>query len=124
MFTVFLILLITFFFSHLLILFFIFIFYTALEQKLVAMENAEQVAAYLKEKGCVSAIPKIIRTGYHALDLVHYFTAGHDEVRAWTIRVSSILLAKHHLIGGTAVIPLFVSFFMRNRLPHFTLFKW
>lgn len=26
------------------------------------------------------------RAGYHALSLVHYFTAGADEVRAWTIR--------------------------------------
>jgi obg-like ATPase 1 len=48
----------------------------------VAMEPAA-ADALCKTKGCVSAIPKIIKTGYHALDLVHYFTAGEDEVRAW-----------------------------------------
>ena len=31
-------------------------------------------------------IPKIIKAGYNALDLIYYFTAGHDEVRCWTIR--------------------------------------
>lgn len=29
---------------------------------------------------------RIIRTGYKTLDLVYFFTAGEDEVRAWTIR--------------------------------------
>lgn len=33
-----------------------------------------------------SMIPKIIKAGYVALDLVYFFTAGHDEVRCWTIR--------------------------------------
>jgi obg-like ATPase 1 len=32
-------------------------------------------------------LPKIIRTGYHAIHLVYFFTAGSDEVRAWTIHV-------------------------------------
>ncbi len=31
-------------------------------------------------------IPKIIKAGYNALDLIYFFTAGHDEVRCWTIR--------------------------------------
>jgi len=34
-------------------------------------------------------IPKIIRAGYNALDLVYFFTAGKDEVRCWTIRKQS-----------------------------------
>lgn len=33
-----------------------------------------------------SMIPKIIKSGYQALDLIYYFTAGADEVRCWTIR--------------------------------------
>eukprot|EP00808_Paulinella_micropora_P007002 g40330.t1 len=37
-------------------------------------------------KGSGSSIPKIIVEGYHALDMIHYFTVGEDEVRAWTIR--------------------------------------
>lgn len=31
-------------------------------------------------------IPKIIKAGYNALDLIYFFTAGTDEVRCWTIR--------------------------------------
>lgn len=31
-------------------------------------------------------IPKIVKAGYNSLDLIYYFTAGHDEVRCWTIR--------------------------------------
>mgnify|MGYP000249321763 CR=1 FL=1 len=33
-----------------------------------------------------SMVPKIIKAGYQALDLVYFFTAGEDEVRCWTIR--------------------------------------
>lgn len=33
-----------------------------------------------------SMVPKIIKAGYHALDLVYFFTAGEDEVRCWTLR--------------------------------------
>lgn len=33
-----------------------------------------------------SSLPKIITTGYQTLQLIYYFTAGEDEVRAWTIR--------------------------------------
>lgn len=31
-------------------------------------------------------VPKIIKAGYQALDIIHFFTAGEDEVRCWTIR--------------------------------------
>eukprot|EP00919_Chromeraceae_sp_WS-2016_P077381 GHVR01183153.1.p1 GENE.GHVR01183153.1~~GHVR01183153.1.p1 ORF type:complete len:135 (+),score=16.07 GHVR01183153.1:499-903(+) len=34
-------------------------------------------------------IPKIIKAGYVALDLIYFFTAGHDEVRCWTVRKQS-----------------------------------
>jgi obg-like ATPase 1 len=33
-----------------------------------------------------SNMPKIITTGYQALQLIYFFTAGPDECRAWTIR--------------------------------------
>ncbi|MBQ2516650.1 MAG: DUF933 domain-containing protein, partial [Desulfovibrio sp.] len=33
-----------------------------------------------------SGLESIIRTGYATLGLASYFTAGPDEVRAWTIR--------------------------------------
>jgi ribosome-binding ATPase YchF (GTP1/OBG family) len=28
----------------------------------------------------------VVVAGYHTLQLVHFFTCGHDEVRAWTIQ--------------------------------------
>mmetsp|Transcript_16865 Transcript_16865/g.47101 ORF Transcript_16865/g.47101 Transcript_16865/m.47101 type:complete len:393 (-) Transcript_16865:222-1400(-) len=57
----------------------------ALEQTLVDMPEDEQ-ASYVKELGAPSALPKIIKTGFSALNLIYFFTAGPDEVRCWTIR--------------------------------------
>lgn len=37
-----------------------------------------------------SVLTKIIKAGYAALQLEYFFTAGPDEVRAWTVRVSSV----------------------------------
>jgi len=37
-------------------------------------------------EGVQSQIPKIIKTGYHHLNLVYFFTCGEDEVKCWTIR--------------------------------------
>lgn len=36
---------------------------------------------------CFSALDKIIVQGYKALQLEYFFTAGPDEVKAWTIQV-------------------------------------
>jgi obg-like ATPase 1 len=49
------------------------------------MEPAE-AAKYCETVGAKSALPRIIKTGYHALQLVHFFTAGEDEVRAWSVK--------------------------------------
>lgn len=57
----------------------------AFEEKLVEM-SAEDREAYCKEKNAESALGKIITAGYHCLDLLHFFTAGEDEVKCWTIR--------------------------------------
>lgn len=44
----------------------------------------------LKEiDGVPSMIPQIIKTGFRSLDLEYFFTAGADEVKAWTIRKHS-----------------------------------
>jgi len=48
--------------------------------------EAEDKEAFVKEKGIDSALGKIINAGYACLDLVHYFTAGADEVKCWTFR--------------------------------------
>jgi len=39
-----------------------------------------------EELGAQTMIHKIVNTGYKALRLIHYFTAGEDEVKCWTIR--------------------------------------
>jgi obg-like ATPase 1 len=57
----------------------------SLESKLVDM-GADQATQYLKEKGTTSIISKVIKTGYNAINLVHFFTSGTDEVRCWTVR--------------------------------------
>lgn len=38
-----------------------------------------------------SALDKIIVMGYKALQLEYFFTAGPDEVKAWTIQVTSVI---------------------------------
>jgi len=56
----------------------------AFESKL--LELGEDAKKYCEETKTVSGIPKITRTGYHALDLIHFFTCGSDEVKCWTLR--------------------------------------
>jgi len=56
----------------------------ALESKILEMDP-EEAQKYLKEVGTQSALGKIITTGFKALQLQYFFTAGKDEVKAWTI---------------------------------------
>jgi obg-like ATPase 1 len=37
-----------------------------------------------------STLPKIIKTGYSALNLIYFFTAGEKEVKCWTIRKGTL----------------------------------
>ncbi|XP_065180448.1 obg-like ATPase 1 [Sycon ciliatum] len=60
-------------------------FSAELEAKLVDMSDEEQ-AAHLAEIKTTTMLPKIIKTGFRALQLEYFFTAGPDEVRAWTIQ--------------------------------------
>lgn len=50
--------------------------------------SPEAEATELKALGenVTGALGKITKSGYTGLDLIAYFTAGEDEVRAWTIR--------------------------------------
>lgn len=41
------------------------------------------------EGASASALDKIVVQGYKALQLVHFFTAGPDEVKAWTVQKST-----------------------------------
>lgn len=58
------------------------------EQEVSLMSADEKKQHHEKVQAC-SVLPKIIVTGYNALQLCYYFTAGADEVRAWTVRVGS-----------------------------------
>lgn len=49
-------------------------------------DDEEGRKKFLEEKKTRSMIPKIITTGYTALDLIQYFTVGVQEVRAWTVK--------------------------------------
>jgi len=57
----------------------------ALESKLLEL-GEEGAKKYCEENKITSGIPKIIKTGYHALELIHFLTCGSDEVKCWTIR--------------------------------------
>eukprot|EP00246_Nothoceros_aenigmaticus_P010358 TRINITY_DN26817_c0_g1_i1.p1 TRINITY_DN26817_c0_g1~~TRINITY_DN26817_c0_g1_i1.p1 ORF type:complete len:416 (-),score=78.81 TRINITY_DN26817_c0_g1_i1:178-1356(-) len=57
----------------------------ALEQKLADMEP-EDSAKYLQDNQLQSALTKIIKTGFSAINLIYFFTAGPDEVKCWQIR--------------------------------------
>ncbi|XP_072381884.1 obg-like ATPase 1 [Diabrotica undecimpunctata] len=57
------------------------------EHKLVEeYEDPVRRKAFLEEKGTTSALDKIIVQGYKTLQLEYFFTAGADEVKAWTIQ--------------------------------------
>jgi len=55
------------------------------EQHLDALPEQERTA-YLEENKSRSMIPKIVTTGFKALNLINFFTVGEDEVRAWVLR--------------------------------------
>jgi len=57
------------------------------ESRFVEMASDEEREACLKENpGCSSMLDRIIKAGYKALQLIYFFTAGNDEVKAWTIQ--------------------------------------
>jgi GTP-binding protein YchF len=54
----------------------------------IAELDAEEAAEFLQEMGLGEpGLDRVIHTGYRLLNLQTYFTAGPQEVRAWTIRV-------------------------------------
>jgi len=58
----------------------------AFELKLLEMEDDAARAEHLKQNNTHSMLEKIIVQGYKALQLIYFFTSGHDEVKAWTIQ--------------------------------------
>lgn len=57
----------------------------AIEADIATMDRDDQVM-FLEEMGLeVSGVGRLIKSAYHLLDYITYFTAGVKEVRAWTI---------------------------------------
>ncbi|WP_375418974.1 redox-regulated ATPase YchF [uncultured Hymenobacter sp.] len=58
----------------------------AIEAQIADMEDPEEKELFLSEYGLTeSGLNKLIRASYELLNLITYFTAGVQEVRAWTI---------------------------------------
>ncbi len=59
----------------------------AIESQIAEFDDAEEKAMFLSEYGLdESGLNKLISAAYRLLDLITYFTAGVQEVRAWTIK--------------------------------------
>ncbi|XP_055679293.1 obg-like ATPase 1 [Lutzomyia longipalpis] len=56
------------------------------ENKWAEFETDAEREAYAEEQKARSILDKIILTGYKALQLEYFFTAGPDEVKAWTVQ--------------------------------------
>ncbi len=58
----------------------------ALEEQISELDTEEEKMDFLSEYGLSeSGLNRLISASYHLLDLITYFTAGPQEVRAWTI---------------------------------------
>lgn len=59
----------------------------AIEAQIAELTDAYERAMFLQEYGLTeSGLNRLIRASYSLLNLITYFTAGVQEVRAWTIR--------------------------------------
>ncbi|WMN12603.1 redox-regulated ATPase YchF [Marivirga salinae] len=59
----------------------------AIESQIAEFDDLDEKAMFLEEYGLTeSGLNKLIRASYSILDLITYFTAGKQEVRAWTIK--------------------------------------
>ncbi len=58
-----------------------------IEAEIAELESREERQMFLADLGLEEpGVNKLIRASYHLLNLITYFTAGVQEVRAWTIR--------------------------------------
>lgn len=58
----------------------------AIESEIAVMESFDDRQMFLEDLGLKeSGVVRLIRSTYHLLNLITYFTAGVQEVRAWTI---------------------------------------
>lgn len=61
------------------------------EFNLLELETEAEKRKFEEDNKAKSVLDKIITTGYKALQLEYFFTAGPDEVKAWTIQVLYLL---------------------------------
>jgi len=61
----------------------------ATEAELISLDEADRTE-FLKDMGLSEAgLNRVIRAGYHLLNLHTFFTAGPKEVRAWTVKIGA-----------------------------------
>ncbi|WP_025732043.1 redox-regulated ATPase YchF [Carnimonas nigrificans] len=61
-----------------------------LEAEIAELDDGEEKEMFLAEMGMSEpGLDRVIRAGYQLLGLETYFTAGVQEVRAWTVRIGS-----------------------------------
>jgi len=59
----------------------------AIEAEVAQLTNEAERAEFLSSLGLSeTGLARVIRAGYHLLDLITFFTAGPKEARAWTVR--------------------------------------
>ena len=59
----------------------------SIEAQIAELDDAEEKEMFLEEYGLKeSGLHRLIKASYALLDLITYFTAGEQEVRAWTIK--------------------------------------
>lgn len=59
----------------------------SIESQIAELEDQDEKEMFLEEYGLKeSGLSKLIKASYALLDLITYFTAGPQEVRAWTIK--------------------------------------
>ncbi|MDA1098318.1 MAG: redox-regulated ATPase YchF [Proteobacteria bacterium] len=72
-----------------------------IEAELAQLDDGEEKDAFLEDLGLSEAgLDRVIRAGYELLGLLTYFTAGPQEVRAWTIPDGTLAPAAAGVIHG------------------------
>jgi len=57
-----------------------------IEEEVAALDDEAEKAEYLDSMGLhETGLTRVIRAGYHLLDLITFFTSGPKETRAWTV---------------------------------------
>jgi hypothetical protein len=72
-----------------------------IEAEIAQLDDGEEKSAFLEDLGLAEAgLDQVIRAGYELLGLLTYFTAGPEEVRAWTITDGTLAPGAAGVIHG------------------------